>query len=103
MNANENDKTSLSALIVGYDFEMDLYRRKRYTSLILALFGFITGWIIVIIAYIFFLKRIKTKKKLNKTKIDLNKKLDSIADKITIEEYLNFKSRIIFAGRLNKT
>jgi hypothetical protein len=99
MNDQKDNNVTLSVLITGYDFDMSIFRRKRFNNLIFFLLGFIFGYLAIVIGYVLFLKMMKERKRLFKLKRDIDIKLTEAIGQIPIEEYLELKSRLIYAGR----
>ncbi len=87
--------------IIGYEFDINLYHQKWYMqyifillSIIIIPVGNVFTWIIFIIGYILFIKRLKNKKNLNKIKKELLNNLQSNKDTLSVEEYFNYLKRI---------
>jgi hypothetical protein len=90
---NEN-KSNISLLIADYIFDRDEYNSRWYVHLIFLVIGIFTGFILSIIGWIMFLKRIKTKKKLDQKKVEIVGKLNLIFDELSLEEYLYYLEKI---------
>lgn len=98
MNKKENNK-AIPVLITEFDFDISEFYRKRYKNLIFILLSFILGYPAIIIGYILFIKMIRKRKRLFELKQGINIRLTELIGQISIEEYLELKSRLINAGR----
>jgi len=99
------NKNLILEQITGYEFDINQYNKKQYVHLvitILSVFILVIGistWILFIIGYILFIKRIKAKRNLVKLKNELIDNLDSIKVELSIDEYFDCLKRIKLAGR----
>ncbi|MEI6822680.1 MAG: hypothetical protein WCL51_12165 [Bacteroidota bacterium] len=87
--------------ITGYEFDINHYHQSWYKQYIFLILSFIIipvgnvyTWIVFIIGYILFIKRLKTKRNLNKIKKELLNNLQSNKDTLSVEEYFNYLKRI---------
>lgn len=94
MNSMEENKSNISLLITGYVYDRDEFYRKWYIHLIFLVAGLVTGFILSVIGWIMFLKRIKTKKNLDQRRNEIIAKLNLVFDELSLEEYLNLLQKI---------
>lgn len=87
--------------ITVYEFDINHYHQSWYKQYIFIILSFIIipvgnvfTWIIFIIGYILFIKRLKTKRNLNKIKKELINNLQSNKDSLSVDEYFNYLKRI---------
>lgn len=82
---------SISKQISEFEYKAGIFRSRRYVHLYLLPLFFIIG-------YILFLGMVANRNHLRKTKEKLLEELDQLFHKLSLEEYLQLKSRIIKAG-----
>jgi len=92
MNIKHN-KSSISSLITKYEFDINSFRQRRHLHLIFLLIFFFVG-------FVMFLIMVRNRKKLLQARQEIDNNLNLIIHKLSIEEYLDFKKRLLKAGRL---